>query len=58
MSHRTDNPVNRPHRPRRLALVDADVNVHNRESALRVFTPKLHGRGKRAGRGCAGIRPF
>ncbi|OQA30468.1 MAG: hypothetical protein BWY57_02833 [Betaproteobacteria bacterium ADurb.Bin341] len=42
MSHRTDNPVNRPHRPRRLALVDADVNVHNRESAIRVFTQKLH----------------
>lgn len=29
MSNRADNPVNRPHRPRLLALVDADVNQHH-----------------------------
>jgi DNA-binding NarL/FixJ family response regulator len=29
MSNRADNATNHPHRPRRLALVDADVNQHH-----------------------------
>lgn len=41
-----------------LARIYKKLNVHDRESALRVFTQHLRGGGRMAGRGSAGIRPF
>jgi DNA-binding NarL/FixJ family response regulator len=42
-----------------LARIYKKLNVHNRESAIQVFTQTLHGGGgKMAGRGFGGIRPF